>query len=97
MIKNDIHQLSLDLHDKVVADRRHLHMHPELSFEEEQTGKYVQDALGQIGIPYSSGWAGHGVVGLIEGNKPESRVIALRADMDALPIQEENDVEYKFI
>ncbi|MCB0657699.1 MAG: amidohydrolase [Saprospiraceae bacterium] len=80
--------------DSVIRDRRHLHMHPELSFEEEATGKYIQSRLQSLGIRYSTGWAEHGVVAEIQGGKPGKQMIALRADMDALPIQEENQVPY---
>lgn len=79
----------------LVAHRRHLHQHPELSFQEEQTGQYVYAALQSLGIPCTHGIAGHGVVGLIEGRDPSTGVVALRADMDALPILEANDVPYQ--
>lgn len=74
--------------------RHHLHAHPELSYQEYETSKYVQQRLRELGIPFEVK-ATTGVVGLIKGKNPESRIIALRADMDALPIQEENDVPYK--
>src|SRR5690242_1235276 len=77
-----------------VEVRHHLHAHPELSYQEFETSKYVQDKLTEYGIPFETK-ATTGVVGLIEGKNPESRVIALRADMDALPIEEQNDVVYK--
>ena len=81
--------------DEVIAIRRHLHQNPELSFEEFNTSKYVCSKLEEYGIEYQSGIVQTGVVGLIKGDKPESKIIALRADLDALPINEENDVEYK--
>ncbi len=84
-----------DWHDELVHIRRHLHTFPELSFEEYETSKFVQYKLEEWGIPYTPGVAGTGVVGLIEGNDPSSRVVALRADMDALPIQEANEVPYR--
>ena len=74
--------------------RHHLHAHPELSYKEFETSKFVQQKLGDFGIPYEIK-ATTGVVGLIKGNNPDKRVIALRADMDALPIKEENDIPYK--
>lgn len=74
--------------------RHHLHMHPELSYQEFETSRFVQQKLSEYGIPFEVK-ATTGVVGLIEGRHPQSRVVALRADMDALPIQEENDVPYK--
>jgi amidohydrolase len=77
-----------------IAVRRHLHAHPELSYQEFETSRYVQDKLASFGIPYTV-LATTGVVGIIEGRNPASRVVALRGDMDALPIQEENGVPYK--
>lgn len=74
--------------------RHHLHANPELSYQEFETSKYVQGKLKEFGIPFEVK-ATTGVVGLIKGKNPESRIIALRADMDALPIIEENDVPYK--
>lgn len=75
--------------------RRHLHAHPELSFEEIETASFVAARLSELGIPFQEGIAGTGVIGMIEGKNPGSKVLALRADMDALPIQEENEVPYK--
>lgn len=77
-----------------IAIRRHLHAHPELSYQEFETCKFVQAQLTKIGIPFTV-IATTGVLGIIEGKNPGKRVIALRADMDALPILEENDVDYK--
>ena len=77
-----------------VAVRHHLHAHPELSYEEYNTSKFIQQKLSEYGIPFEVK-AVTGVVGVIEGKNPEKRVVALRADMDALPILEENDVSYK--
>jgi amidohydrolase len=74
--------------------RHHLHAHPELSYQEYETSKYVQQRLTDLGIPFEVK-ATTGVVGLIKGKNPDSRIIALRADMDALPIKEENDIPYK--
>lgn len=74
--------------------RRHLHAHPELSYQEFETSKYIQGKLAEFGIPFEV-IATTGVVGLIRGKNPEKRVIALRADMDALPIREENDIPYR--
>ncbi len=77
-----------------ISIRHHLHAHPELSYQEFETSKFVQNKLKEFGIPYEVK-ATTGVVGIIEGKNPGKRIIALRADMDALPIQEENDVPYK--
>lgn len=88
-----IRKLASDLYPRSVTIRRHLHAHPELSFEEHQTSAFVQQCLDELEIPWKK-MAGTGVVGLIEGKKSEGRVIALRADIDALPITEENRVDY---
>ncbi|MFN5319467.1 MAG: M20 family metallopeptidase [Bacteroidia bacterium] len=73
--------------------RRHIHAYPELSFEEEKTSAFVQKQLDAFGISYTKGWAGYGIVATIEGNA-KGKTVALRADMDALPIQETNTTEY---
>lgn len=74
--------------------RRHLHANPELSFREFETSAFIQEKLKQWGIPFRV-LATTGVVAVIEGKNPGSRVTALRADMDALPIMEENKVPYR--
>lgn len=80
----------------VIADRRHLHENPELAFEEIETAKFVAERLEQLGLEdLRTGVGGTGVTALIKGGKGEGKVIMLRADMDALPILEENDVDYK--
>ncbi len=90
-----IRTLAAQFHADIVARRRHLHAHPELSFQEVQTGQFVAATLREWGIEHRHGMAGNGVVALIRGKKPDKRVIALRGDMDALPIREANDVPYK--
>ncbi len=80
----------------VVADRRHLHEHPELAFEEYETSKFVSERLASLGVEdLKTGVGGTGVTGLIHGGKGDGKVVMVRADMDALPILEENDVAYK--
>jgi amidohydrolase len=76
--------------------RHYLHAHPELSYKEYETSKFVAGKLESYGIPYEIK-AETGVIGIIEGKNPATRIVALRADMDALPIQEENDVPYKSV
>lgn len=78
-----------------IGFRHHIHAHPELSFQEFNTAAFIAARLRDWGISFQSGLAGTGIVALIEGRNPSSRIIALRADMDALPIQEMNDVPYK--
>lgn len=82
-------------HAATIAQRRHLHAHPELSFQEVRTSQFVADQLAEIGVEYHQGIAGTGIVALIKGKNPRKRVIALRGDMDALPIREANQVPYK--
>lgn len=77
-----------------VEVRHHLHAHPELSYQEFETSAFVKSKLSEWNIPFETK-ATTGVVGLITGNNPGKRIIALRADMDALPILEANDVPYK--
>lgn len=79
---------------ELTAIRRHLHKHPELSMQETATSAFIQKKLTEIGIPFTSGIAQNGIVGLIEGKNPDKHVIALRADMDALPIVEQTKVDY---
>jgi len=81
--------------NEVVSIRRHLHMNPELSFQEFETAKYVASKLKEIGIQFQDNVAGTGLVGIIRGKRDNGKVVALRADMDALPIFEENSVDYK--
>lgn len=74
--------------------RRHLHQFPELSFQEHETCRFISEILTSFGIQHTQGVAGTGIVALIEGINPDSRSVALRADIDALPIQEANEVPY---
>lgn len=80
---------------ETVATRRHIHANPELSFEEYKTSEFVKGKLTEFGIPFKDGYVKTGIVGLIEGNNPSKKTIALRADLDALPIFEENEKDYK--
>ncbi|HNP98968.1 MAG TPA: M20 family metallopeptidase, partial [Bacteroidia bacterium] len=89
-----IKQLAKTFHPDIVSCRRHLHMHPELSFKEIETQKFVEQKLREYGINNFKRMANTGVVALIEGKNPASKVVALRADMDALPIQETNNTSY---
>lgn len=84
-----------DSHYRETVDiRRHLHQHPELSFQEFRTAAYVAERLKLLGIPFQQGVAGTGLIATLQGKNP-GKTIALRADMDALPIQELNEVSYK--
>ncbi|MBI9034377.1 MAG: amidohydrolase [Bacteroidales bacterium] len=81
--------------EQAIQDRRYLHQHPELSFKEENTAKYISEKLTAYGIEHQTGLAKTGIVGFIYGKNPEKKVIALRADMDALPLNELNSCAYK--
>jgi amidohydrolase len=94
MIKEQIQQLSKNIFNDVIGNRRHLHAHPELSFHETETSAFIAGKLDALGLKYQR-MADNGLVALIKGDKPSDKVIALRADMDALPITEANDVPYK--
>ena len=89
----NIKKLSDDIHGEVIALRRHLHTYPELSFQEHQTSAFVKKQLDELGISWKP-VADTGVLATIVGNLPSEQVIALRADMDALPIQEMNEFPY---
>lgn len=89
-----LYQLLETKYPKMVEIRRFLHMHPELSFQEVQTAKYIADFYNQLGIDVRTNVGGNGVVATIKGGKP-GPTVALRADFDALPIQDEKDVPYK--
>lgn len=89
-----IKQLSGQWAEEFILIRHHLHAHPELSFQEYETSRFIQNKLKELGIS-STVLAETGVVALIHGKNPGKKVVALRADMDALPIQEENDITYK--
>jgi hippurate hydrolase len=94
MLQQKIKDLAKQYSSEFIDIRHYLHAHPELSYKEYETSKFVQQKLAEYNIPFQI-MATTGVVGLIKGKNPETRVIALRADMDALPIQEENNVPYK--
>jgi len=100
-MKNNLEEFikskSLELFEKVKGYREYMHQHPELSFQEEKTMEFVANALTKLNIPFKKGIGGTGVVGFIKGkhHSDQMECIGLRADLDALPIQEENEVSYK--
>jgi amidohydrolase len=94
MLKERIRHLAKQYAPETIDIRRHLHAHPELSYKEFQTSAFIQEKLKGLGIHFEIK-ATTGVVGMIQGKNPDKRIIALRADMDALPIREENNVPYK--
>jgi amidohydrolase len=94
MLKKKVQQLAKKNLNQLISFRRHLHQHPELSFQEYKTSQFVKEKLESWGIETQI-MATTGVIGLIKGKNPNARTLALRADMDALPIQEINKVSYK--
>lgn len=93
-VAGSLQQQALRLLPDLKEIRHHLHRHPELSFEEYDTSAFLQRQLEELGIPVRSGLAGTGLVATIPGLNPDSGCIALRADMDALPITEENTHDF---
>ncbi len=91
MIKERIKKLAAEYADEFINVRHHLHAHPELSYKEFETSKFIQQKLSEFNIEYKV-LATTGVVGLIKGKNPDKKILALRADIDALPITDENNV-----
>jgi amidohydrolase len=96
VLKAAVQEAARELLPRITTIRRHLHAHPELSFKEFNTAAFVTDELEALGIPFVK-MTETGIVALIEGKNPSSKIIALRGDLDALPITEKNDVPYKSI
>ncbi|MCP4440400.1 MAG: amidohydrolase [Aureispira sp.] len=93
-LKEKVQKLANEFYPVAVGIRRHLHQYPELSFEEYETSKFIAKKLEEWGISFSI-IGKTGLTGTIEGQNPTSKIVALRADIDALPILEANEVEYK--
>jgi amidohydrolase len=93
-IKKDILVKSADLKEEVIQLRRHFHMHPELSYEESYTSAYICSWLQKNGLSFRKDIAGTGIIGTIKGKANGNRVLGIRAEMDALPINERNKTEY---
>lgn len=94
MLLQKIKELAQSHEDRFIAIRHHIHSHPELSFQEYETAAFVEEQLKSFNIP-NQRIGKTGVVGILKGKNPDKKVIALRADMDALPITEANEVPYK--
>jgi amidohydrolase len=90
-----VRKLSIENAKEIISFRRHLHAHPELSYQEFNTAKFVAEKLKSFGLDPQEGIAKTGIVALVKGRNPSRRIVALRADLDALPIQEANEVSYK--
>jgi amidohydrolase len=93
-LKERIKKLATQYFNEVVEMRHHLHANPELSFEEFNTSAFIASKLKAFNIPFTDGIVKTGIVALIKGKNPDKKIIALRADIDALPIKEENKVSY---
>ncbi len=93
--KNRIRQLASEHAGEVVGIRRHIHAHPELSFQEYKTAEYIAGKLKDLGLQVQEGVAETGVVAILKAKNPGKKVLALRADIDALPIVEQNSIPYK--
>ncbi len=93
-IKETILKNSAELTDEVISLRRHFHKYPELSYQETETSLFICNWLKDNKIEYRSGIAGTGIIATVKGNNPMKRVVAIRAEMDALPIIEVNNKEY---
>jgi amidohydrolase len=91
---DQIKNIAANIAEEVISHRRYLHQHPELSFQEFETSKYIQNVLDKHHIEYKTGYVKTGIVAIIEGKNPTSKVIALRGDMDALPIQEDTGLDF---
>lgn len=89
-----IKSLSSTVFNEAVQIRRHLHKHPELSFKEFNTADFIANELDKIEIPYRKGVGGNGMVATLKSNNPDKKIIALRADFDALPILEETNLSF---
>ena len=94
MIPESIKLLAIQFKSEFIDIRQHLHAHPELSYQEYETSRFIQSKLTDFGVEFTT-MAETGVVGLIQGRNPGKRIIALRADLDALAINEANEVAYK--
>jgi hippurate hydrolase len=93
-MKSKIQELNDKMSSYVVECYKHIHAHPELSFKEHKTAEFIVGELKKAGIPFRNKIAGTGILAQIEGTNPHKKVIALRADMDALPICEKTDIPY---
>ncbi|MBN2164852.1 MAG: amidohydrolase [Marinilabiliaceae bacterium] len=97
IVKDEIKKFAEKYFNEIIEIRRHIHKHPELSFHEFETSKFIQSKLNEYNIPFKTGYAKTGIIGYIKGGNHNKKIIALRADMDALPIQETSDISFKSI
>ncbi len=95
-LMNKVLELSDQVQAEVIQNRRDIHKHPELSFKEERTARLVAKRLGLMGVKVTEGIAGTGITGIIEG-RSGGKTVALRADMDALPLQENTGLSFQSV
>ncbi len=93
-IKEKVKKLAHEISNEVLNNRNHIHQNPELSFQEFNTQIFIQNELKKMGIPFTS-IANTGTLAMVKGKNPDKKITALRADIDALPILEANDIPYK--
>ena len=96
-IKDHIKNLAANFHKEIIAVRNHLHANPELSYKEFNTSKYICSILSSLNIEFETGFVKTGIIGAVKGRNASKKTVAIRADMDALPIIEQNKVPYKSI
>jgi amidohydrolase len=94
-LRERIRQLAEQHFQEIVGMRRHIHQNPELSYEEVETSQFIQDQLSSAGIPFKKGYVGTGIAGWINGRTEKGITVALRADMDALPVHEKSELPFK--
>lgn len=94
---SEIKLLSKEIFNEIISVRRHIHKHPELSFKEYKTSEFICSILDKHKITYTKNIVETGIIAIVEGNNPTTKTILLRADLDALPIEEENNADYKSI
>ena len=93
---NEIKELARESREEIIAIRHHIHAHPELSFHEKETADFISQKLTAYGLPHQRNVGGYGITGLIQSsNQGPAKVVALRAELDALPITEKNQVDYR--
>lgn len=95
-LKDEIKKIASEIREDILIKRRHLHQNPELSFKEFKTSAFIKNSLDEIGIPWIP-VADTGILATLHGNHQTGKVVALRADMDALPIQEDTNLAFKSI
>ena len=94
-LKDRIEELAEKYYPELIEIRKHLHRNPELSFQEFKTSEFIVNQLNSLGIPFKKGFVKTGIVAKLEASNPGKKCIAIRADMDALPVEEKNEIPYR--